>query len=254
MNIPSVKELLEAGVHFGHSTSRWHPKMKPFIYFERQGIHVIDLEKTRVQLVDVLNNVRRMAREGKVILFISTKPQAKAIVKQAAIDCGMPYLVERWIGGLLTNFTEMKKLFTNYLKLKDQKATGEIERYTKQEQVKIIKDLEKMDTYLDGIAHLTRIPDVLFIPSVHQEKTALTEANKTDVQVVGVCDTNSNPDKVNFVIPANDDATRSITMIVGLVSEAVKEGRREYEQGLIEARAIKPETDTPTITPVEVKE
>lgn len=227
MNIPSVLEMLEAGVHFGHSRSRWHPKMKPFIFTERHGIHVIDLEATRKQLEAVLPEVKQMAAEEKNIVFVTTKPQARDIVKQAAIDCGMPYLVERWVGGFLTNFNEFKKLLQKYLSLKDQQASGELERYTKKERLRIAKELEKMDTYLGGLTSLTKLPDALFIPSAQREKTAVTEANRTHVPIIGICDTNANPDKVQYVIPANDDAVKSITLLVGLVAEAVKEGRAE---------------------------
>jgi small subunit ribosomal protein S2 len=238
MKIPSMEEMLEAGVHFGHSTSRWYPKMKPFIYFERHGVHVIDLEKTRSQLEIVLAEVKAMVADGKNILFVSTKPQAREIVKQAAIDCDMPYLVDRWVGGLLTNFPEMKKLFKKYLGLKEQQASGELERYTKQERTKIGKDLVKMDETLGGIAKLERVPDAIFVPALQHEKTAVTEANSTGVPIIAVCDTNANPDNATFVIPANDDATRSISMMVGLVAEAVKEGRAEREK---RAAAVKKE-------------
>jgi len=237
MNIPTIEQMLEAGVHFGHSTSRWHPKMKPFIYFERQGVHVIDLEKTQTQLESVLADVRQMAAEGKQILFVSTKPQAREIVRQAAIDCEMPYLVDRWIGGLLTNFSEMKKLFKKYLGLKEQQLSGELERYTKQEQVRISKELAKHDESIGGIARLERLPDAIFVPAVQREKTAITEANRTGVPVIGVCDSNADPSKADYVIPANDDAIRSITMMVHLVRDAIKEGRAEYTKQQIAAKA-----------------
>jgi small subunit ribosomal protein S2 len=230
MNIPSIMEMLQAGVHFGHQTFRWHPKMKEYIFTERNSVHVIDLEKTQAQLELVLPQVKEMAAQGKKILFVSTKPQAKEIVKKAAIECNMPYMVNRWMGGLLTNFPEMKRMIKKYLSIKQQKESGELERYTKKEQVKICKDLEKMEENLFGLSTLDRIPDALFIPSVHKEKTAVTEANKTNVAIIGVCDTNSNPSKVKYIIPANDDAVKAITLIVNLVTEAVKEGNIEREK------------------------
>lgn len=230
VKLPSVLEMLSAGVHFGHQVSRWHPKMKPFIFTIRNGVHVIDLEKTQEKMKGTLEAVKKLAQEGKVILFVSTKPQAKEIVKQAAIDCGMPYLVERWLGGLLTNFSELKKLIKKYNTMKEEQANGGWEKYTKKEQVDFAKELLKMDKYLSGLASLTKMPDVLFIPSLQREKTALLEANKMKVQVVGICDTNSNPEKTDYFIPANDDAVNAIKMLVNLVGEAVKEGRVEYEK------------------------
>jgi len=230
MKIPSITEMLQSGVHFGHKVSRWHPKMKPFIFTQRNGIHVINLEETQLKLKATLEAVKNLASEGKVILFISTKPQAREIVKQAAIACGAPYLVDRWIGGLLTNFAEIKKLIKKYISLKEQQASGELEKYTKQEQLEIAKELIKMDVSLIGLTGLEKIPDVLFIPALQAEKTAVLEANRTHVQIIGVCDTNSNPDKAYYIIPANDDAVNSITMMSNLVAEAVKEGKKEWEK------------------------
>lgn len=224
MKYPSVLEMLQSGVHFGHHVSRWHPKMKPFIYGDRNQVHIINLEKTEEQLQAVLPAIKQMAAEGKQILFVTTKPQARDLVKQAAIECGMPYLTERWLGGLLTNFAEIKKLIKKYNSLKEKQAKGELGNYTKKEQLEIAKDLEKMDTYLSGLSTLERMPDALFIPSVQREKTAVVEANKMNVPIVGICDTNANPAKVAYVIPANDDAVKSITMVVNLVRDAIKEG------------------------------
>lgn len=230
MKIPSVLEMLQAGVHFGHQVCRWHPKMEEYIFTERNGVHVIDLEKTKVKLGETLGQVKAMSAEGKEILFVTTKSQARDIVKEAAIDCGSPYLVERWIGGLLTNFDEIKNLLKKYVGLKEQQASGELERYTKQEQSKIIKDLEKMEKRLGGLAHLEKRPDAIFVPALQREKTAVNEANRTGVPVIGICDTNSNPEKTEYFIPANDDAVNSIKMMVGLVAEAIKEGKEEYKK------------------------
>ena len=244
MNIPSILEMLQAGVHFGHQVSRWHPKMEPHIFMQRNGVHIINLEKTQAALTQVLSEVRAMAAQGKVILFVTTKPQARDIVKQAAIACGMPYLVERWIGGMLTNFAEIRKLIRKYNSLKEQQASGELERYTKKEQLAIAKELEKMDETLAGLSSLTTVmPDALFVPSLQREKTAVTEANKTGVEIIGVCDTNANPAKATYVIPANDDAINAITMVVGLVSDAVAEGRQEWEKKQQQAAVSKPATE-----------
>ncbi len=222
--------MLQSGVHFGHQVSRWHPKMKPFIFGERNGVHIINLEETQRKLEETLAAVKGMAAEGKNILFITSKPQAEAIVKQAAIDAHMPYLVNRWVGGLLTNFSEIKKLIKHYVDLKAQQASGELERYTKKEQLDIARDLEKKDKMLSGLTSLERMPDALFIPAMQREKTAVAEAVRMDVPIIGVCDTNANPHHATYVIPANDDAVRSVELIVGLVRDAIVEGRIEWER------------------------
>ncbi|MFH1947343.1 MAG: 30S ribosomal protein S2 [Candidatus Magasanikbacteria bacterium] len=229
MKIPSILEMLKAGVHFGHQTTRRHPKMESYIFTKRNGVHIIDLEKTKVIMEEVLVQVKKMASEGKTILFVSTKPQAKEIVKKAAMDCGMPYLVDRWIGGLITNFTEIKKLIARYNQLKEEQASGELEKYTKKEQIDFAKQIKKMDISLSGLTKIQKLPDVLFVPSLQNEKTAVTEANKMGVRIIGIADTNANPDKANYIIPANDDAINSIKMIVNLVAEAVKEGVAQKE-------------------------
>lgn len=230
MKIPSIVEMLQAGVHFGHQVSRWHPKMERFIYTERNGVHILNLETVQKELEGTLNTVRSMAAEGKQILFVTTKPQAHDIVREAAVRAGMPFLVDRWLGGLLTNFVEMKKLISKYVSLKEEQKNGELERYTKKEQVDIAKKLEKMDQSLIGLTSLTRLPDALFIPAMQREKTAVTEANQMNVPIIGVCDTNANPDKATYVIPANDDAIHAIKMIVNLVADAIAEGRAEWEK------------------------
>ena len=225
MTIPSILEMLKAGVHFGHQTSRWHPKMASFIFTKRHGVHIINLEETKKQLETVSVDVEKMAAAGKQILFVSTKPQARDIVKQAAIDCGMPYLTDRWLGGLLTNFPEMKKLITNYNTLKQHQVSGELEKYTKKEQLDISKKLEKMDTYLTGLSGLQKMPDAIFVPAVQREKTAVIEANRTGVPIIGICDTNANPDTVTHPIPGNDDAVGAILLIVNTISAAIKKGK-----------------------------
>ncbi len=237
MKIPSITEMLQAGVHFGHQTSRWHPKMNQYIFTVRNGIHVINLEKTQAELEKTLAAVRSMAAEGKSILFVTTKPQARDIVKQAAIDCGSPYLIDRWLGGMITNFTEIKKLIRSYIDLKEQQKSGELEKYTKKEQLEIAKDLEKKDETLGGLISLDRMPDAVFFPALQREKTAVVEANKMGVTVIGVSDTNANPLKADYIIPANDDAVKSLAMMVSLVAEAIKEGKEEFEKKKAETKA-----------------
>lgn len=224
MTIPTLEAMLQAGVHFGHQVSRWHPKMKEFIFTQRNGVHIIDLEKTQQQLEAVLPVVEEMTKAGKKILFVSTKAQAKDIVKEAAIAAGQPYLVDRWVGGLLTNFPEIKKLIKKYLSLKEQKESGELERYTKKEQLDIEREMEKMESMIGGLVDLNGLPDAVFLPAFQREKTAFIEANKMGVPIIAVCDTNANPVKADYVIPANDDAVNAIRMMVGLVGDAAKKG------------------------------
>lgn len=238
MKIPSLEEMLAAGVHFGHQTSRWHPKMAPFIFGQRGGVHFLDLEKTKAKLEETLQAVKEITAAGHKILFVSTKPQALAIVKKAAEDCAMPYLVERWLGGLLTNFPEIKKLLKTYRKMKEEESTGEWEKYTKKERGVITERLKKMDESLSGLISVEEKPYAIFVPAMQREKTAITEATKTGVKVIGICDTNSNPSKADYFVPANDDAVRSIEMMVNLVAEAAKEGREEFEKNLSKEKTL----------------
>lgn len=235
MKIPSIEEMLKAGVHFGHQSSRWHPKMKPFIFTKRTGVHVIDLEKTQAILEETLPQITKLAAEGKTILFVSTKAQARDIVADAAKACSMPYLTDRWVGGLLTNFSEIKKIFARYHKIREQEASGELEKYTKKEQLDFIREAEDIEARLGGLVDLKQAPDMLFIPSLQNEKTAVVEANKMNIGIIGVCDTNANPEKADIVIPANDDAVRAIDMIVGLVRDAIADGRAQFEKKQAEA-------------------
>ncbi|MEK7624852.1 MAG: 30S ribosomal protein S2 [Patescibacteria group bacterium] len=237
-NIPSLTEMLEAGVHFGHQKSRWHPKMAQYLMGVRNGVHVIDLDKTVEALKHTLEFVKNLAAKGKVVLFVGTKRQAREAIKAAALSCGMPYLTERWIGGLITNFEEFKRRMKKYKGLKEMMATGEIEKYVKKEQVAIKKEIEKMDRYLSGLTNLEKIPEAIYIADLRVEKTALAEAERVKVPVIGVCDSNVDPTKVEYPIPANDDAVNSIRMIVGLVAEAINEGKAVFEKNKVEAAAM----------------
>lgn len=228
MKVPSILEMLQAGLHFGHKACRWHPKMKEYIFTQRHGVHVIDLEKTQAYMKETYAAVKQMAAEGKTILFVTTKPQAKQIVAEAAQRADTPYLVDRWLGGMLTNFVEIKKLIKKYVSLKEQQRNGELERYTKKEQVRISKELVKMDKTLAGLTTLTKMPDAIFLPAMQREKTAVIEANRTGVDIIGVCDTNANPLKATHIIPANDDAVKAITLVVNMMADAVIEGKKEW--------------------------
>jgi len=231
--LPSLMDMLKAGMHFGHQKSRWHPKMKPFIFGVRNGIHILDLEKTSEELQKALNYVKVLVSQGKTILFVGTKRQAQVLVKAAAESCGMPFLTERWIGGLLTNFDETKQRIKKYKSLKQQIASGEIEKYTKKEQLDIVKSVAKMDKYLAGLTNLEKMPDAMYIVDMRVSKTAVNEGLRTNVPIIGICDTNVNPDQADYVIPANDDAVNSIKLISNLIAEAVNEGKADWEKNKI---------------------
>lgn len=224
--IPSILDMLKAGVHFGHQSNKWHPKMAPFIFTQRNNIHIFDLEQTQAKLAEALEYLKNAASQNRTILFIGTKEQAKPIIKKYAEEAGIPFITERWLGGLLTNFDEIHQtLFKKYKKLKSLKETNEITKYTKKEQVHLMKELEKLDKYLGSIEKMDKRPDIVFIVDLKIEKTAFEEAQKTGIKIVAFCDSNTNPEKVDYPIPANDDATNSIEMLVKLATEAIKEGR-----------------------------
>jgi small subunit ribosomal protein S2 len=228
--IPSVLELLQAGVHFGHKASRWHPKMKPYIFGSRNGIHIIDLDKTQAKLAAALDYVRDLAARGGVVLFLGTKRQAKDVIKSAAEDCGMPYVSGRWLGGTLTNFGEIMNVIRRYNDLKAKQASGALAKYTKKEQAQFAKDIEDMEAKVGGIQSITRAPDAIYIVDLKKEKTALAEAMDRKVPVVALTDTNTNPEDVAYAIPSNDDAVKTIELMTKLVAEAVKEGKALREQ------------------------
>lgn len=223
--IPELTELLEAGVHFGHKTSRWSPKMAEYIFGERSGVHIIDLEKTVVKLQEALNFVSDVASRGGTILFVGTKKQGAEAIRAAALDSGMPYVDKRWLGGTLTNFHAIQSVIKRYLDLKFKSGQGELSKYTKKEQLGFQKEMEDLEVKVGGLVGLNKLPQAVFILDIKQEETAFTEAVRCNIPIVAVCDTNVNPEEVEYVIPANDDAVKSIKMIVGLVAEAVKEGK-----------------------------
>lgn len=226
-------DMLKAGMHFGHQKSRWHPKMKPYIFGVRNGVHILNLERTVEELQKALDYTKGLAASGKVVLFVGTKRQAQSVVKAAAESCGMPFLTERWIGGLLTNFDETKQRIKKYKNLKQQIASGEIEKYTKKEQSDLVKLVAKMDKYLAGLTSLERMPDAMFVIDMRVCKTAVNEALRTNVPIIGVCDSNVNPDQAEFVIPANDDAVNSIKTISNLLAQAISEGKEQWEKNKV---------------------
>jgi small subunit ribosomal protein S2 len=228
----SLKELLEAGVHFGHQTKRWNPKMKEFIFGERNGIYIVDLQKTHRLLQDALQFVTELAAQGRTILFIGTKRQAQEVLAEEATRCGMPYVNERWLGGLLTNFVTVRKSLDRLKELEMATAEGRGDRLTKKELAKLEKERVKLDRNLKGIKGMKTPPDAVFIIDTRKEQIAVQEARKLKIPVVGIVDTNCDPDEVDYVIPGNDDALRAIKLFAGRVADAVMAGR-----GLRDARA-----------------
>lgn len=228
--IPSLLEMLQAGVHFGHQKSKWHPKMKKFIFGDRQGVHIIDLEKTQQALDKACVFAKQTALRGGVILFVGTKKQATDLVAKAADSCGMPYVNKRWLGGTLTNYVNMAHLLRKYKDLKRKSEKGELGKYTKFEQQKFGEQVKAYDDKIGGLINMARIPDAVFILDIRKDKTALEEATRRGVKVIAVCDTNVNPMDVTFPIPANDDAIKAIELMVNTVAGAIKEGHDEWER------------------------
>lgn len=225
--IPTIEEMLKAGMHFGHRTSKWHPKMGPFIFGERNGIHIIDLSKAQKKLTEALDYIQKAVKEDKIILFVGTKTQAQKTIKRIAEETGMPHVSEKWLGGLLTNFLIIKKLIKKYNDLGEKKKTGKLEKYTKKERVDFDKEIAKLDVRVGGLAHLTRVPDILFVWDIKKEKTAVAEANKKGIPVIAICDTNVNPKGIDYIIPSNDDATKTIKLVLNCVGEAIKEAKSQ---------------------------
>jgi small subunit ribosomal protein S2 len=246
-----MRQLLEAGVHFGHQTRRWNPKMRPFIFAERNGIHIIDLAQT-VQRLDVaLDFVRETVARGDAVLFVGTKKQAQEPVSQEAIRANQPYVTKRWLGGMLTNFVTIRKRIGLLEQLEARQQSGEFERLPKKEAAKLTEELERLQAMLGGIRRMKRLPGAVFVVDPHRERIAVTEANKLEVPVVGTGDTNVDPDELDFIIPANDDAIRSIRLLCQLVADAAIQGAQERaaraaaepEPELEAAPAAEPEFD-----------
>lgn len=237
--LPSITELLEAGVHFGHKESRWHPKMKPFIFGTRNGIHIVDLERTLVKLKEALDYVRELTARGGVILMLGTKRQAKDIIRKYATEADAPFVAGRWLGGTLTNFSEVSALIRRFNDLKAKQAAGELQKYTKKEQAGFAKDIADMENKVGGICKITRPPDAIFVVDVKKEKTAVAEARVRKIPIIALSDTNVNPESIAYPIPSNDDAVKTIEIMTRLVAEAIKEGKALREKAMSEVRADK---------------
>ena len=224
----SMRQLLEAGVHFGHQTRRWNPKMKPFIFAERNGIHIIDLAQTVSRLDAALDFVRETVARGDQVLFVGTKKQAQEPIAQEAARANQPYVNKRWLGGMLTNFVTIKKRIGLLEQLEARQANGDFERMTKKEAAKLTEEMVKLQATLGGMRKMKRLPGAIFIVDPHRERIGVTKANKLEIPVVGTGDTNVDPDELDYIIPANDDAIRAIRLLCALVADAAIEGAREH--------------------------
>lgn len=233
----TIKQLLEAGVHFGHQTQRWNPKMKKYIFGERNGIYIINLEITLKCIERVVEHVRKMAESGQDILFVGTKRQAQEALREAAEGCGMPYVNQRWLGGMLTNFETIRKSLDRIQAIDTMEKDGSFQYLTKKEVGSLKKEREKLNRNLAGIRTMNRIPNAIFVIDARKEEIAIKEARKLGLAVISVLDTNCDPDLVDFPIPGNDDAIRAIKLVSTVIADAVKEGRAVYNKLVAEQEA-----------------
>ncbi|HEY4695335.1 MAG TPA: 30S ribosomal protein S2 [Candidatus Hydromicrobium sp.] len=227
MSIVTMKQLLEVGVHFGHQTKKWNPKMKKYIYTDKNGIYIIDLQETQRLLIEAYEYVKKVASEGGVILFVGTKKQTQDIIESYARECGMPYVKNRWLGGTLTNFETITKRTKRIDEIEDMEKSGIFEKLPKKEVLGIRKEYEKLLLNIGGIRNMKKLPDVLYAIDPNKEMIAIKEARKLGIPIVAITDTNCDPDLIDFVIPGNDDAIRSCSLITSVICEAIKKGKEE---------------------------
>lgn len=227
---PTLQEMLSAGVHFGHKRARWNPKMSEYIFTTKNGVSVINLEKTKEMLDKALEFLSKESSEGKKIVFVTSKRQAREVVREAAISCKMPYVVEKWCGGTITNFSIVSENFKTLKKLREQISSSDFQKLSNIEQNKMKEKAEKIERFFGGISDLKKKPDVLFLIGSHDEKIALKEAISEGIPVVAMVDTNADPEKVDWVIPSNDDATKAIKLIVEAVSKTINEGIKSFSE------------------------
>ena len=239
MAVVSMKQLLEAGVHFGHQTRRWNPKMAEYIYMERNGIYIIDLQKTVKKLEEAYSFVRSVSESGKSVLFVGTKKQAQDAVKEEAERVGQFYVNARWLGGMLTNFKTMRTRVDRLAQLKRMQEDGTFDMLPKKEVVKLLHEIEKLEKYLGGVKDMRKLPGALFVVDPRKEHNAISEARKLGIPIVAIVDTNCDPDEVDYVIPGNDDAIRAIRLISATMANAVQEGRQGEDAG-VEVEAAEP--------------
>ncbi len=237
MSRVNFDQLLEAGVHFGHLKRKWNPAMAPYIFMERNGIHIIDLYKTVAKVDEAAEVMKNLAKQGKKVLFVATKKQAKQVVADKAASVGMPYVIERWPGGMLTNFPTIRKAIKKMATIDKMTKDGTFDNLSKREKLQITRQRAKLEKTLGSIVDLTRLPSALFVVDVMKEHIAVREANRLGIPVFGMVDTNSNPNNIDYVIPANDDATKSVEVILGAICEAMNEGLQERKAEKIDAEA-----------------
>ena len=237
MSRVNFDQLLEAGVHFGHLKRKWNPAMAPYIFMERNGIHIIDLYKTVAKVDEAAEVMKNLAKQGKKVLFVATKKQAKQVVADKAASVGMPYVIERWPGGMLTNFPTIRKAIKKMATIDKMTKDGTFDNLSKREKLQITRQRAKLEKTLGSIADLTRLPSALFVVDVMKEHIAVREANRLGIPVFGMVDTNSDPNNIDYVIPANDDATKSVEVILGAICEAMNEGLEERKAEKVDAEA-----------------
>jgi len=230
----SMKQLLEAGVHFGHQAKRWNPKMKKYLFIERNGIFIIDLQKTLRKFKEAYQFVNNIATDGGKIIFVGTKKQAQEVIQEEALRCNMPYVNQRWLGGMLTNYDTIQKSLTRLKKMEEMKENGNYAGLTKKEASKLEKKRQKMDKVLKGIKEMDKLPQAIFIIDTKRERIAVNEANKLEIPVIAIVDTNADPDGIEYPIPGNDDAIRSLKLITSHIAEAIMEGHEEWLNKLAE--------------------
>jgi small subunit ribosomal protein S2 len=241
MSVISMKQLLEAGVHFGHQTRRWNPKMAPYIFAERNGIYIIDLQKTVKKVDEAYYAVSDIIKDGGEILFVGTKKQAQDSIKEEAERCGMYYVNQRWLGGMLTNFTTIKTRIARLKELEKMQEDGTFEVLPKKEVANLLHEMDKLEKNLGGIKEMTRIPDVMFIVDPRKERIAIQEAHTLGIPIVAIVDTNCDPEEVDFVIPGNDDAIRAVKLIAGKIADAVIESKQGEQDTVAETAAVEAE-------------
>ena len=232
-----MKTLLEAGVHFGHQTRRWDPKMRPFIFTERNGIHIIDLQQTVRRLEDAMTWVREFVANGGTIMFVGTKKQAQETIEEEARRCGMPFVNRRWMGGMLTNFQTILNRIKRLEQLDQMRDDGDIDRLPKKEGIKLLDELERLERLLGGMKKHHRTPQAIFVVDPHREQIAIAEARRSEIEIVAMVDTNCNPDQIDYPIPANDDAIRAIRLLTGKIADAVLEGQAQREAASVDREA-----------------
>ena len=237
MSRTNFDTLLEAGCHFGHLKRKWNPSMAPYIFMERNGIHIIDLHKTVAKVDEAAEIMKNLAKQGKKILFVATKKQAKQVVADKASSIGMPYVIERWPGGMLTNFPTIRKAIKKMASIDKMTNDGTFDNLSKREKLQITRQRAKLEKTLGSIVDLTRLPSALFVVDVMKEHIAVREANRLGIPVIGMVDTNSDPSNIDYVIPANDDATKSVEVILGAICEAMNEGLQERKAEKVDAEA-----------------